>query len=384
MHIFLLTQTTIMRFIVSSSYLLKKLQIIGGVINSNNTMPILENFLFELSENKLVVSASDLETTIKGVIEVESTDSISIAVPYKILIDTLKTFSEQALTFIINDNNTIDIVSNNGKYTLAYLDSNEFPSVVEIENASQVTLMGDILATAIQSTFFATGNDDLRPIMNGVFFNFTEEGLIFAATDAHKLVKYERQDIKSDQPAAFVIPKKPLNLLKGILAGSETQVTIEYNESNAKFSFDQLDYVCRLIDGTYPNYEAVIPKENPNKLIVNRNLILNSTKRISNFASKATHQMRIKIVGNSLQIFAEDIEYNNRANETIPCNYEGDDMEIGFNSKFFIEMLSNLSSDEILLEMSYSNRPGILTPADGLDEGEKIYMLVMPTMLSNA
>ena len=372
-----------MRFIVSSSYLLKKLQIIGGVINSNNTMPILENFLFELSENKLVVSASDLETTIKGVIEVESTDSISIAVPYKILIDTLKTFSEQALTFIINDNNTIDIVSNNGKYTLAYLDSNEFPSVVEIENASQVTLMGDILATAIQSTFFATGNDDLRPIMNGVFFNFTEEGLIFAATDAHKLVKYERQDIKSEQPASFVIPKKPLNLLKGILSGSETEVTIEYNESNAKFSFDQLDYVCRLIDGTYPNYEAVIPRENPNKLIVNRTLLLNSTKRISNFASKATHQMRVKITGNSLQIFAEDIEYNNRANETIPCNYEGDDMEIGFNSKFFMEMLSNLSSDDILLEMSYSNRPGILTPADGLDEGEKIYMLVMPTMLSS-
>ena len=372
-----------MRFIVSSSYLLKKLQIIGGVINSNNTMPILENFLFELSENKLVVSASDLETTIKGVIEVESTDSISIAVPYKILIDTLKTFSEQALTFIINDNNTIDIVSNNGKYTLAYLDSNEFPSVVEIENASQVTLMGDILATAIQSTFFATGNDDLRPIMNGVFFNFTEEALIFAATDAHKLVKYERQDIKSEQPASFVIPKKPLNLLKGILSGSETEVTIEYNESNAKFSFDQLDYVCRLIDGTYPNYEAVIPRENPNKLIVNRTLLLNSTKRISNFASKATHQMRVKITGNSLQFFAEDIEYNNRANETIPCNYEGDDMEIGFNSKFFMEMLSNLSSDDILLEMSYSNRPGILTPADGLDEGEKIYMLVMPTMLSS-
>ena len=372
-----------MRFIVSSSYLLKKLQIIGGVINSNNTMSILENFLFELSENKLTVSASDLETTIKGVIEVESTDTASIVVPYKILIDTLKTFTEQALTFIINDNNTIDIVSKNGKYTLAYLDSQEFPTVVEIENANRVTLMGDILATAIQSTFFATGNDDLRPIMNGVFFNFTEEALIFAATDAHKLVKYERQDIKSEQPASFVIPKKPLNLLKGILSGSETEVTIEYNESNAKFSFDQLDYVCRLIDGTYPNYEAVIPRENPNKLIVNRTLLLNSTKRISNFASKATHQMRVKITGNSLQIFAEDIEYNNRANETIPCNYEGDDMEIGFNSKFFMEMLSNLSSDDILLEMSYSNRPGILTPADGLDEGEKIYMLVMPTMLSS-
>ena len=226
-----------MRFIVSSSYLLKKLQIIGGVINSNNTMSILENFLFELSENKLTVSASDLETTIKGVIEVESTDTASIVVPYKILIDTLKTFTtEQALTFTINDNNTIDIVSNNGKYTLAYLDSQEFPTVVEIENANRVTLRGDILATAIQSTFFATGNDDLRPIMNGVFFNFTEEALIFAATDAHKLVKYERQDIKSEQPAAFVIPKKPLNLLKGILSQSETQVPIEYNESTAKFS----------------------------------------------------------------------------------------------------------------------------------------------------
>ena len=373
-----------MRFIVSSTYLLKKLQIIGGVINSNNTMPILENFLFELSENKLVVSASDLETTIKGVIEVESTDSISIAVPYKLLIDTLKTFTEQALTFVINDNNTVDIISNNGKYTLAYLDSAEFPTVVEIDNADKVTILGDILATAIQSTLFATGNDDLRPIMNGVFFNFTEEALIFAATDAHKLVKYERKDIKTQQPTSFVIPKKPLNLLKGNLAGSESEVTIEYNESNVKFSFDELEFVCRLIDGNYPNYEAVIPKENPNKLVVNRTLLLNSTKRVSTFASKATHQMRVKIVGNTLQIFAEDVEYNNRADETIPCNYEGDDMEIGFNSKFFIEMLGNLSSDEILLEMSYSNRPGILTPADGLDEGERVYMLVMPTMLSNS
>ena len=372
-----------MRFIVSSSYLLKKLQIIGGVINSNNTMPILENFLFELSENKLVVSASDLETTIKGVIEVESTDSISIAVPYKILIDTLKTFSEQALTFIINDNNTIDIVSNNGKYTLAYLDSNEFPSVVEIENASQVTLMGDILATAIQSTFFATGNDDLRPIMNGVFFNFTEEGLIFAATDAHKLVKYERQDIKSDQPAAFVIPKKPLNLLKGILAGSETQVTIEYNESNAKFSFDQLDYVCRLIDGTYPNYEAVIPKENPNKLTLNRSQFYNSVNRLSLFSNKTTHQIRLKVAGSSLVISAEDVDYSNKGEERLTCNYHGEDMEIGFNSKFLKEMINNLDSDEIMLEMSMPNRAGILTPLDGLDEGEKVLMLAMPIMLNN-
>ena len=372
-----------MRFIVSSSYLFKKLQTIGGVINSNNTMPILDNFLFELSKNKLVVSASDLETTIKGVIEVESYSEGSIAVPYKFLVDTLKMLPEQAITFIVNDNKTAQIRTNNAEYSFAYYDAAEFPSIVDIPDPNKVSIMGDVLATAIQTTIFATGNDDLRPIMNGVFFDFSENGLTFAATDAHKLVKYERKDIVSPHKTEFVMPKKPLNLLKGILAGSETDVTIEYNESNAKFSFDDMEYVCRLIDGKYPNYEAVIPKENPNKLVINRLLLLGSTKRVSIFSNKSTHQVRLKIVGNSIQIFAEDIEYSNKATETIPCSYEGDDMEIGFNAKFFIEMMNNLSSDEVMLEMSYPNRPGILTPADGLDEGEKVYMLVMPTMLGD-
>lgn len=372
-----------MRFIVSSSYLFKKLQTIGGVINSNNTMPILDNFLFELSKNKLVVSASDLETTIKGVIEVESDSEGSIAVPYKFLVDTLKMLPEQAITFIVNENKTAQIRTNNAEYSFAYYDAAEFPSIVDIPDPNKVSIMGDVLATAIQTTIFATGNDDLRPIMNGVFFDFSENGLTFAATDAHKLVKYERKDIVSPHKTEFVMPKKPLNLLKGILAGSETDVTIEYNESNAKFSFDDMEYVCRLIDGKYPNYEAVIPKENPNKLVINRLLLLGSTKRVSIFSNKSTHQVRLKIVGNSIQIFAEDIEYSNKATETIPCSYEGDDMEIGFNAKFFIEMMNNLSSDEVMLEMSYPNRPGILTPADGLDEGEKVYMLVMPTMLGD-
>ena len=372
-----------MRFIVSSSYLFKKLQTIGGVINSNNTMPILDNFLFELSKNKLVVSASDLETTIKGVIEVESDSEGSIAVPYKFLVDTLKMLPEQAITFIVNDNKTAQIRTNNAEYSFAHYDAAEFPSIVDIPDPNKVSIMGDVLATAIQTTIFATGNDDLRPIMNGVFFDFSENGLTFAATDAHKLVKYERKDIVSPHKTEFVMPKKPLNLLKGILAGSETDVTIEYNESNAKFSFDDMEYVCRLIDGKYPNYEAVIPKENPNKLVINRLLLLGSTKRVSIFSNKSTHQVRLKIVGNSIQIFAEDIEYSNKATETIPCSYEGDDMEIGFNAKFFIEMMNNLSSDEVMLEMSYPNRPGILTPADGLDEGEKVYMLVMPTMLGD-
>ncbi|MDO4880504.1 MAG: DNA polymerase III subunit beta [Capnocytophaga sp.] len=372
-----------MRFIVSSSYLFKKLQTIGGVINSNNTMPILDNFLFELSKNKLTVSATDLETTIKGVLDVESDSEGRIAVPYKFLVDTLKMLPDTAVTFIVNENNTAQIKTNNGEYSFSYYDATEFPSIVDIPDPHKVSIMGDVLATAIQTTIFATGNDDLRPIMNGVFFDFTENGLIFAATDAHKLVKYERRDIISPNRTEFVMPKKALNLLKGILAGSETDVVIEYNESNAKFSFDDMEYVCRLIDGKYPNYEAVIPKENPNKLIVNRQLLLSSTKRVSIFSNKSTHQVRLKIVGNSIQIFAEDIEYSNKATETIPCNYEGDDMEIGFNAKFFIEMMNNLSSDEVMLEMSYPNRPGILTPADGLDEGEKVYMLVMPTMLGD-
>lgn len=372
-----------MKFIVSSSYLLKKLQVIGGVINSSNTMPILDNFLFELTPNVLTISASDLETTVKGTLEVESDSEGSIAVPAKLLIDILKTFAEQPLTFLVKDNNTIEISSTHGKYSLAYLDGEEFPKPVSLSDANKVNLLGDILATAIQKTIFAVGNDDLRPTMSGVFFEFNEEGLTFVATDAHKLVKYQRTDIKASETSEFIMPKKPLNLLKGILAGSETDVTIEYNESNAKFSFDGMEFICRLIDGKYPNYDAVIPKENPNKLTVNRVQFLSSARRVSIFSNKTTHQIRLKIAGSDLQVSAEDADYSNKADERFACNYQGDDMEIGFNSRFLIEMLNNLDSDEVMLEMSMPNRAGILTPLDGLDSGERVLMLAMPIMLGN-
>ncbi len=372
-----------MKFIVSSSYLLKKLQVIGGVINSSNTMPILDNFLFELTPNALTISASDLETTVKGTLEVESDSEGSIAVPAKLLTEILKTFVEQPLTFLVKDNNTIEISSTHGKYSLAYLDGEEFPKPVSLSDANKVNLLGDVLATAIQKTIFAVGNDDLRPTMSGVFFEFNEEGLTFVATDAHKLVKYQRTDIKASETSEFIMPKKPLNLLKGILAGSETDVTIEYNESNAKFSFDGMEFICRLIDGKYPNYDAVIPKENPNKLTVNRVQFLNSARRVSIFSNKTTHQIRLKIAGSDLQVSAEDVDYSNKADERFACNYQGDDMEIGFNSRFLIEMLNNLDSDEVMLEMSMPNRAGILTPLDGLDPGEKVLMLAMPIMLGN-
>ncbi|MCF8272740.1 MAG: DNA polymerase III subunit beta [Flavobacteriaceae bacterium] len=372
-----------MKFIVSSTYLLKQLQVLGGVINSSNTLPILDNFLFELDNSKLTVSASDLETTMVSLLNVECNSKGSIALPARLLLDTLKTFPEQPLTFKIEDNNTVEISSNHGKYALAYANGDEFPKAVALEDPSKTIVTGDVLATAISKTIFAAGNDDLRPVMSGVFFQFSTQGLTFVATDAHKLVKYTREDVKASQQAEFIMPKKPLNLLKGILAGSEEEVTIEYNDSNAKFTFENSQLICRLIDGKYPNYEAVIPKENPNKLMIDRTQFLNSVRRVSIFSNKTTHQIRLKIAGAELNISAEDIDYSNKAEERLTCDYQGDDMQIGFNSRFLTEMLNNLNADEVKLEMSLPNRAGILTPVDGLDEGEFITMLVMPVMLNN-
>ncbi len=372
-----------MKFIVSSSYLLKELQVLGGVINNSNTLPILDNFLFELDQSKLTVSASDLETTMSAILDVESDSSGSVAIPARLLLDTLKTFPEQPLTFVVEDNNTVEISSNYGKYAVAYASGEEFPKAVELDNPSTTTVMGDVLATAISKTIFAAGNDDLRPVMSGVFFQFSPENLTFVATDAHKLVKYTRTDARANEVAEFIMPKKPLNLLKGILGGHEDDVIIDYNDSNAKFIFDNIELVCRLIDGKYPNYEAVIPKDNPNKLTIDRNQFLNSVKRVSIFSNKTTHQVRLKIAGAELNISAEDIDYSNKAEERLTCDYQGDDMQIGFNSRFLSEMLGNLNSDDVMLEMSLPNRAGLLTPGDGLDEGESITMLVMPVMLNN-
>ena len=372
-----------MKFIVSSSQLLKNLQTLGGVINTNNTLPILDNFLFELSKNQLKVSASDLETTMSSIIEVETDDKGEIAVPARLLLDILKTFPEQPLTFKTEDNNTIEISSQSGKYSLAYLDGSEFPKAIELEKPSKTTINSAILATAISKTIFASGNDDLRPVMSGVFFQFSSDNLTFVATDAHKLVKYTRTDIKAAEASEFIMPKKPLTLLKNILASISEDVAIEYNESNAKFSFANSEMVCRLIDGKYPNYDAVIPKENPNILTLDRSSFSNSVKRVSIFSSKTTHQIRLKMAGTELNISAEDIDFSNKADERLQCSYQGDDMQIGFNSRFLLEMLNNLNSNDVQIHMSLPNRAGILKPLDGLEDGEEITMLVMPVMLNN-
>lgn len=372
-----------MKFIVSSGYLLKQLQVLGGIINNSNTLPILDNFLFNLDNNILTVSASDLESTISSALEVDGSEQGAVCISAKLLLETLKTFPEQPLTFTAGDNHTIEISSEHGKYAIAYANADEFPKVVEMEESASITIQGDILATAISKTIFASGNDDLRPVMSGVFFQFSPEKLVFVATDAHKLVKYERTDVSANEVAEFIMPKKPLNLLKNILAGKEEEVIVEYNDSNAKFIFENTEMTCRLIDGKYPNYEAVIPLENPNKLLIGRTQFLNSVRRISIFSNKSTHQIRLKIAGAELNISAEDVDYSNKAEERLTCDYQGDDMQIGFNSRFLTEMLGNLNSDDITLEMSLPNRAGILKPADGLDDGESVTMLVMPVMLGN-
>ncbi|MDA9992712.1 DNA polymerase III subunit beta [Flavobacteriaceae bacterium] len=371
-----------MKFIVSSSQLLRQLQVLGGVINSNNTLPILDNFLFEISENQLKVSASDLETTMTAVVAIESDSTGSIAISARLLLDTLKTFPDQPLTFKTEGDSIIEISSDQGKYDMAYFGGDEFPKSVSLESPSKTIVPSNILATAISKTIFAAGNDDLRPVMSGVFFQFSTDNLTFVATDAHKLVKYTRTDVTADKTAEFIMPKKPLNLLKGVLGGEE-DVVIEYNDANAKFTFENFVLICRLIDGKYPNYEAVIPKENPNKLTVDRASFQNSVRRVSIFSSKTTHQIRLKMAGTELNISAEDLDFSNKADERLSCDYQGDDMQIGFNSRFLSEMLSNLTSSEVLIEMSLPNRAGILTPIDGTDEGEKITMLVMPVMLNN-
>ena len=372
-----------MKFIVSSSALLKPIQTLSGVLNTTNTLPILDHFLFEVNDNKLRVTATDLETTMSAVINVEADNSGSMALPARLLLETIKTFPEQPLTFTLTDQNTVEISSNYGKYALAYASAEEFPKPVSVSDASQISMPGNVLATAINSTLFASGNDDLRPVMSGVFFQFSSTGLTFVATDAHKLVRYVRTDITSNESAEFIMPKKPLTLLKSILTGNEVDVQLEYNNSNARFVFDDIELTCRLIDGKYPNYEAVIPKDNPNVLTIDRNLFLTTMKRVSIFSNKTTHQVRLKLAGAELNISAEDIDYSNRAEERLTCSFQGSDMQIGFNARFLIEMLNNMTCKEVQFEMSLPNRAGLLTPLDGTEENERITMLLMPVMLNS-
>ena len=374
-----------MKFIVSSLKLLKAVQSLAGVINSNNTLPILDDFLFNISDNELRITASDLETTMIVMIQPDLVEGAGeVTIPARLLIDILKNFPDIPVSFNIDENTlAIEITTGEGRYKMVGHKSDEFPQVPVLEDASKWEIPADVLACGFEKTVFATGNDEIRPVMTGVFMEMTNNGLNFVATDAHKLVRYRRLDIKTETLASFIVPKKPINQLKNALSGkADETVVVEFNKTNASFTMSGFQLVCRLIDGKYPNYEAVIPKSNPNKLTIDRQLLLSAIRRVAIFSSKATHQIRFKIAGQELTLTAEDLDYYNEAKERLSCNYSGDDMEIGFNSRFFQEMLGNLSQQEILLEMSAPNRAGLIIPVDNQNADEDILMLLMPVMLN--
>lgn len=373
----------VMRFIVSTSALLKQLQAISGALSSNTVLPILENFLFEIHDGSLTISATDLQTSMTTVLQVEAKDSGKVAIPSRILMDTLKTLPEQPVAFTIDmETYAIEISAGDGKYKLAGENGDDFPKIPVVEDASSIDIPAPVLSEAIGKTLFAVSNDELRPQMTGVFFQVAPENTTFVATDAHKLVRYSRKDVKAESVASFIIPKKALNLLKTALPATDVSVNIQYNNSSAFFRFDHINLICRLIDEKYPDYQAVIPTNNPNNLTLDRVQLLNSLKRVVIYANKTTHQVRLKITGSELNISSEDLDFSNEAHERLTCQYEGEDMEIGFNARFLIEMLNTLDSKEVVLEMSTPNRAGLIIPTEQ-DENEEVLMLVMPVMLSN-
>jgi DNA polymerase III subunit beta len=371
-----------MKFIANSTYLLKQLSNINGVITTNPVVPILENFLFELDKGSLTVTASDLQTSMITELQVESKEKGSIAVPARILLDTLKNLPEQPVTFSIDESTySIEIISDNGRYKLSGENATDFPKVPTVSNDFSAEISSEVLGRAVNNTIFATSNDELRPAMTGVYVNLGEKNTTFVATDGHRLVRYRRTDVKSDNGNAIIIPRKALNLLKATLPAENTDVNLNFNMSNAFFKFGNIKMICRLIDERFPDYENVIPSGNNIKMTIERSDLLSALKRISIYANKTTHQVRLKITGSELQISAEDLDFSNEANERLSCEHEGEDIEIGFNAKFLIEMLTNLDSTQIKLTMSAPNKAGVILPAEK-DKAEDILMLVMPVMLN--
>ena len=374
-----------MNFIVSSSYLLKNLNSISGVITSNPVVPILENVLFEIEGGNLLITASDLQTSVMVELQVESKENGSVAIPAKILIETLKNLPEQPVTFSIDDQNyNIEINSDNGRYKLAGENSADFPKVPGVNDGYSSDINSEILNSAISNTIFSTSTDELRPAMTGVFFKLSSTGCTFVSTDGHRLVKYIRTDIKGDEvDHDMILPRKSLNLLKSILpTDNSSDIKLDFNASNAYFSFENIKMVCRLIDERYPDYDNVIPSDNSNTVTITKSELLGSLKRISIYANKTTNQVRFKITGSEILISAEDLDFSNEANERISCEHDGDDIEIGFNAKFLIEMLSNIESEKVILKLSEPNRAGLLIPED-INDNEDITMLVMPVMLND-
>jgi len=375
-----------MKFVVSSTGLLDHLQAVNRVISAKNTLPILDNFLFRLENNELEITASDLESTLITVMSIENvTDSGSIAIPARILTDTLKEFPEQPLTFEIDPKKlSVVISSDNGQFTIVGQNASDFPQMPGIKEDRKATIEiePELLNSGISKTLFATANDELRPVMNGIFMELSPDDLTFVASDAHKLVRYKRTDAKAGVSASFILPQKPASLLKNVLPREENLVSVEFDDKNAFFNMTEYKLVCRLVEGNYPSYNSVIPTDNPNKLTIDRIEFYNTLKRVSVFSNQASNLVKLQLTGNQVTVSAQDIDFSISAYERLNCQYEGDDMEIGFKSTFLIEILSNLTSPDVLVELSDPTRAGIMLPAVSENEAEDVLMLLMPMMIN--
>lgn len=371
-----------MKFIVSSSVLSKQLQQINGVINANTVLPILEDFLFEIKGKKLFVTATDLETVMKVQLEVESKTDGRVCIPHKVISDYLKNIADQPITFSIDKSFAIDITSDNGKYKIMGENPDNFPKEPTGDDATDFTLPSSALVTAINKTLFAVSSDDLRPAMTGVFFELSKTGVQFVSTDAHKLVKYNRTDIKAPKDDSFIVPRKPLNLLKNALPDNDDELTINYNSNHLFVKHPNIEMICRLIDARFPDYKVVIPVDNPYKLTVNKNDFQGALRRVNVFANKSTNQVALNISGSELQMAAQDVDFSFEGNERMNCSFDGGDFAIAFNAKFLIEMLNAVDTTEIYIELSTPTRAGIIKPSEQ-NEGEELLMLVMPLMLNN-
>jgi len=371
-----------MKFIVSSSLLLKQLQQINGVIQANNVLPILEDFLFEIEKNRLTVTATDLETVMRIQLDVEAKEPGRVCVPARILMDSLKNLPDQPLTFNIDKNYAIELTSDSGKYKVMGENPDNFPKEPAADNATSFTMSSTGIVTAINKTLFAVSNDDLRPAMTGVFFELMTDGLQCVATDAHRLVKYKRTDVSCPEVHTFIVPKKPLNLLKTALPDNEDEITISYNNNHLFVVHGTTQLSCRLIDARFPDYKVVIPGDNPYKMVVTKTDFQQALRRVSIFSNKSTNQVALTITGSQLQLAAQDIDFSFEGNERMACQYTGEDMSIAFNAKFLIEMLNAADTPEVVMELSSSTKAGILKPTEQ-SEGEDLMMLVMPLMLNN-
>ena len=371
-----------MKFIVSSSALLKQLQQISGVINTNTVLPILEDFLFDIEKNKLTVVATDLETVMKVHVDVEAKESGRVCVPAKILMDSLKNIPDQPLTFNIDKNFGIELTSDNGKYKVMGENPDNFPKEPVSDEANNFTMTSSALVTAINKTLFAVSNDELRPAMTGVFFELDKKSLTCVATDAHRLVKYKRADVACPQKDSFIVPKKPLNLLRGALPENDDELQISYNSNHLFVKHGGTEMVCRLIDARFPDYKVVIPSDNPYKLTVTKADFQNALRRVSIFSNKSTNQVALSITGSELQLTAQDVDFSFEGNERMNCQYDGEDLQIAFNAKFLIEMLSAAETSDIHVELSTPTKAGIIKPTE-MGEHEELLMLVMPLMLNN-